>query len=135
MEIGGLKNPRWIQWVSQSLNGIPPSHIAAQWSQKHTRKDSISAFRVKLTVGSELNRGSGLERIHRLDPTGRLKTILRDAYQPKLTNRLVMLVAISRTLAQQEGVSALDYALTSAEESQLGKHPTKFLQYLRKLPI
>ncbi len=129
MAIGGLKNPRWILWVSQSLRGMSPAHIAAQWSQKHTSKDSIGDLRVKITVRS------GLERIRKIDPTGRLETILRDAYQPKLTSHLVMLVIIAGTLAQQEGMNPLDYVLSSTNESQHGKRPTKFLQYLRKLPV
>lgn len=129
MAIGSLKNPRWILWVSQSLRGVSSAHIAAQWTQNHTSKDSIGDLRVRITVRS------GLGRIHKIDPTGRLETILRDAYQPKLTSRLVMLVIIAGALAQQEGVNPLDYALASAEESQYGKRPTKFLQYLRKLPI
>jgi hypothetical protein len=103
--------------------------IAAQWTEKHTRKDSISDLRVKMTIQG------ALKRIRKIDPTGRLETILRDAYQPKLTNRLVMLVITARTLAQQEGVNPLDYALSFVEESGHGKPPTKFLQYLRKLPV
>jgi hypothetical protein len=129
MAIGSLKNPRWILWVSQSLQGMSPTHIAAQWTKNHTSKDSIGDLRVKITIGS------GLKRIRKIDSTGRLETILRDAYQPKLTSRLVMLVITSKTLAQQEGVNPLDYALSSMEESRRGERPTKFLQYLRKLPV
>jgi len=113
---------RWILFVSQHLRGMTNKEIAAEWTQRHNRKNSVGSR----TVSWEVH--YGLEWVRQLNPSGRLETILREGYRPRFTMQLMVLVIAAYKQAPLGEISALDYVLLSHRRPE--KRKTKFSEYL-----